>query len=199
VAAALTVAIALSGCATKQQNGALAGAAAGAAIGATVKGKAKPYAILAGAVIGALVGGSIGKAMDDADAQKAAEAAQQAAAGGSTVQWSSDKNPNVGGYAEPITPVYEQKTVRCLNSKLNIPYQSENGQCWGQDRQLSDGEYAEPERRQTESTSAPSPSTTETIPPTRSCRKVREVMLVNGNEQKDEVQYCLAGSQWVRG
>lgn len=33
----------------------------------------------------------------------------------------------------------------------------------------------------------------------RTCRKVREVVIMQGKEQVQEADYCLSGSQWIKG
>ena len=77
--AALSVAVALSGCAPGQYReaaGGALGAVAGGLVGAQVgKGKGRDMATAAGAVIGALAGGAVGRHLDQA-ASEALEAAQ---------------------------------------------------------------------------------------------------------------------------
>lgn len=60
--------IGLSGCASKQQIGALTGGAVGAALGSQVgSGFTRTAASIGGSVAGSLAGGAIGRAMDRAD------------------------------------------------------------------------------------------------------------------------------------
>jgi surface antigen len=103
IAAALSLTLSVVGCETHRGTGALGGAAAGAAIGAAAD-KGGLAGILIGAAIGAFIGAAIGNKLDEAEQRKAADAARQAAESesASRVFWSSDKRPNVHGYAEVL-------------------------------------------------------------------------------------------------
>ncbi len=73
VAAALT--LGASGCASRQESGAVIGAVTGAIVGNQVgSGTGRVLATAAGAVIGGIVGSEIGRSLDEADRQRAAAA-----------------------------------------------------------------------------------------------------------------------------
>ena len=79
---ALSVCMAIAGCATKSETGILVGAVLGAAVGKAVGGK---EGAIVGAGLGAMIGGGIGANMDAADKAKLAQA-KLAAANSSTRQ-----------------------------------------------------------------------------------------------------------------
>ncbi len=95
----LAVALLVSGCETKQQQGTIAGAAVGAGVGAFFgSGTGKVAAIAGGAVIGGITGNLIGKRLDEkdkAEAQKAMAEAETAPVG-EKVAWNNPDSGNSG-------------------------------------------------------------------------------------------------------
>lgn len=197
----LSASLVLADCATKEQTGTLAGAAAGAAVGAAAAGHSKyaGVAILIGALAGAIAGSIVGKQLDDADRRAAAEAAQQAATAedGQRVAWTSQRDPSIHGYAEPLGPTFESssRTFYCLDPANRIAYTFVDRPCLGNDRQLTEADYRAWERDHPLPAPSASPTTATT---TVTCRNVREVVFIDGNEKKEEARYCRHGGTWSR-
>ncbi|MDH3666618.1 MAG: RT0821/Lpp0805 family surface protein [Paracoccaceae bacterium] len=109
VAAVMTVAVAVTGCADlgygpKQSIGGLTGAALGGLLGAQFGSREGGLvATGAGVFIGALIGSEIGRSLDDADQARANDAVVRAhnAPLGERITWN---NPESGNYGT-ITPV----------------------------------------------------------------------------------------------
>lgn len=123
-AAVLAVsALALSGCQTtgnNQTSGALLGGLAGAAAGAQFgSGEGRLVAVVIGALAGAVAGGMIGQQLDEADRLRAEDAARQAANASQPgpVHWKSEKNQEVHGWAEPVSPAKVEDGDLCKNVK----------------------------------------------------------------------------------
>lgn len=108
----LAVAMGVTGCKTTNENvgavlGGIGGAAASFGITTALGGDSTTAAIAsaAGGLAGAYIGGEIGRRLDEADRQKAQAASAKAVTDGSTgqtVQWQSDKNPNVSGHSKVV-------------------------------------------------------------------------------------------------
>src|SRR5581483_4853207 len=106
----------------------------------------KGLAIVAGALIGGLAGALIGRQLDEADQRRAAAAAQAAAAApdGQRITWSSEKQQNVGGYAEPAGPLYQREpagATHCYDPNAKRSYDTADGHCAGSDVALNEREY----------------------------------------------------------
>lgn len=196
----LSASVAVAGCATKEQTGTLAGAAAGAAVGAAAAGHSKyaGVAILMGALVGAIAGSIVGKQLDEADRRAAAEAAQQAATAedGGRVAWTSQHDPSIHGYAEPLGPTFESRsqTYYCLDPANRIAYTFVDRPCLGSDRHLTEADY----RAWEQAHPLPAPSAASPTTTTVTCRNVREVVFIDGNEKQEEARYCLRGGAWSR-
>lgn len=106
---AISVSLAIAGCATKSETGVLVGGVLGAAVGNAIGGK---NGALVGAGLGALIGGGIGANMDAADKAKLAQA-KLAAANSSTRQefYSQSAKSTVVVEASQVTLVPKTKIV----------------------------------------------------------------------------------------
>lgn len=151
VAAMLSVFLIISACETTSQKdvgaalGLVVGAVAGAALG-NRDGGSKLGAFIGGAV-GSIAGAMIGAKLDEID-RRLAEAAKTTALSvptGNRVEWRSQENVSVNGYATPVTDVAE-----------------------------SEG---------------------------RTCRTVRQVAIINGEEIEETTEFCRVGNtgRWVAG
>jgi len=100
VFALLGATLVLSGCANKQQAGAMIGAGAGALAGHQFgSGRGQTAMTIVGAIAGAMAGGAIGHRMDQKDRQKAAYALENNRSG----QTSAWTNPDTGQHYS-VTP-----------------------------------------------------------------------------------------------
>jgi len=109
------LAIAFSGCESKQDSGTVVGAIAGGVIGNQFgKGAGKAVATVAGAVVGGIVGNEIGRQLDVRDRQLAQQAEMDAwerGPPGRPVRW---RNPDNGRYGEVIAEdYYDRGGVQC--------------------------------------------------------------------------------------
>lgn len=101
------VALASTGCATKQRTGAAVGGAAGAAVGAAV-GDTEGAVI--GGLLGAMVGYGIGRHMEEEDREEVAYALEKNETGETSV-WT---NPDTGdAYAVTPTETYSESGNPC--------------------------------------------------------------------------------------
>jgi surface antigen len=112
---ALVASFGLTACATKEEQGTVAGAVVGGIIGHQFgKGGGKVAATFAGAVIGGIVGNAIGKDLDDRDRELARQAeydAWERGAAGRPVRW---RNPTKNHYGEIVPEAYyERSGSRC--------------------------------------------------------------------------------------
>ena len=179
-AACVGLAVALfatAGCQSNRDTAVLTGMAAGAAAGAAAGSKSnRGAAVVIGAIIGGVVGLIVGVQLDEADKRKAEAAAQRAAAApaGERINWYSDKNPQVSGYAEPVSPT----------ESAGAPDQDTKAQpVSGTETKSGDAMTEKPQ---------------DVAAPQRNCRTVREVAVIHGKEIKEDVRYCLSDSGWVR-
>ena len=101
----------LGGCANvpKQESGTGVGAVIGGVLGAVLGRSSDSRAAGAaiGAAIGAVIGRAVGEHLDEVERMKAQVATMAALKQptNSTVSWTSDKNPGVGGVVKTSTPV----------------------------------------------------------------------------------------------
>ncbi len=103
----LGLAVALVGCATREEAGAVTGAAIGATLGAAVAGKHdRGLAIILGAMAGAAIGSTIGRYMDEQDRMRTSLVLEK----NRTHQSSTWVNPDTG-YRYTVTPTRTFKTA----------------------------------------------------------------------------------------
>lgn len=112
---ALVALLALAGCETKQDSGALIGAMTGGIIGNQFgKGSGKAGATILGAVVGGIVGSEIGRSLDERDryyAQQAELAALERGRAGERMPW---RNPDSGRYGEVVPgPAFHRGPQDC--------------------------------------------------------------------------------------
>ncbi len=95
--------VAVAGCASRQESGAVIGAVTGAIVGNQFgSGAGRALATAAGAVVGGIVGSEIGRKLDEADRRHAAAAeyyALEEEEVGSTRGW---RNPESGHHGEVV-------------------------------------------------------------------------------------------------
>ncbi len=127
--AMLSFLLVTSGCQTTESQkdtgaavGMLVGAVAGALLGSRSGGEHLGAAL--GAAVGSVAGAMIGAKLDEVDRIAAAEARTTALAAttGSRIQWRSEENPSVRGYATPVTAEMEkgEKTCRTVTQVAYI-------------------------------------------------------------------------------
>ncbi len=99
-------ALAVAGCATKEQSGGVVGGVLGGVAGAHVgQGKGRTAAIIAGTIIGAVIGQEVGRSIDRTDELRAQQVLERNATG----QPSTWVNPDTGGQVTFVpTRTYEQ-------------------------------------------------------------------------------------------
>jgi len=114
----------LTGCQNageREKAGAVLGAVAGVVVAvALMNGDAgKAAAAVVGGTIGAIAGGMIGKVLDENDKRLADAAASRAAAvpNDQMVEWASDRNAGVYGYAKPVTSPQPVNGLMCRQVK----------------------------------------------------------------------------------
>jgi surface antigen len=145
VAVLLLIVIAVSGCATIEENpktaiGGLGGAAVGGLIAAAAGGGG---AAIAGAVIGgALLGGLVGNMLDQRDKRLQAEAAQRAlesTPSGKSVAWN---NPD-SGHSGTITPVktYQSGGAYCREYQQTVTIDGKQEKAYGTACRQPDGSW----------------------------------------------------------
>ncbi len=175
VAASLLVA---TSCANYKEAGILGGMAAGAAAGAAAApSDYKAFGFVIGAVAGAVAGAFVGAKLDEADRARAEASALQAVEGPAwqRIGWNSENMPNTYGYAEVIAV------------PAPAPIQNSVNNSGPADRPAALPSYQ-----------PPTPTAVSASGPERECKIVREVVVLQGRESKEEAQFCRAGSQWVR-
>jgi surface antigen len=102
-------------------------------------------------------------------------------------------------------------TTYCFDPKINVAYQLSSGKsCVRADRQITEAEYRQavsgtdrpssPVVAQRSAVPTPKPSATPIPQPSESiaCRRVREVVMIDGSESKTVTEYCLRAGQWTR-
>ena len=105
----LALAVLVTACATKEEQGTVFGASTGALLGGALS-RGNPAGVVAGALAGGFIGNRIGKSMDDEDRRRAYEAQMAAFERGDRADW---RSPNGHyGYIEP-RPVYYYHEMRC--------------------------------------------------------------------------------------
>jgi surface antigen len=110
----LSLCLALSACATRQQTGGLVGAGAGAAAGAAIA-KNDTVGAVVGGLVGGLLGSEIGRRMDDNDQRYLANTFETSPTG-RTSEWT---NPDTGTtYSATPTETYTRADRPCRNFTL---------------------------------------------------------------------------------
>ncbi len=148
IAALLTSALALSGCATYAGNqnetaGTLLGAAAGAWAGSSIgKGDGRIVATAAGTMLGAAIGNQIGRSMDEMDRLNANRAQRYAYAApiGETISWN---NPDSGNYGN-VTPTrdgYSTSGRYCREFQTEVTVDGRRQSGYGTACQQADGSW----------------------------------------------------------
>lgn len=94
--------------------------------------------------------------------------------------------------------------VYCFDPSIRLAYEHLDGKpCAGADRKISEAEYRQAENAKR----FPSPVVTQQKPAapvlqpasaSTSCRRVREVVMIDGDESKTITEYCLRAGQWTR-
>ena len=109
--AACAAVVALAGCATNEQAGAVVGGVLGGAVGNQVgKGTGRTVATIAGTLAGAWIGSAIGRTMDEVDRMKVANALETQRTG-ATSAW---RNPDTGtSYQVTPTRTYQRGSTPC--------------------------------------------------------------------------------------
>jgi surface antigen len=207
-AAIMSVALSTTACSNvrKQDVGAMIGLVVGAAVGAAIgDGAGQAAATLVGGLAGGIIGSMIGAELDEADRIKKAHAAQLAAAApdGSRINWQSGTNPKVHGYAEPVGSPQSGSgssaappLAYCFDPQLNLAYRSSIARCHGTDRQITAAEFEN--RSSAKTASVPVTSQPSTPVAAKGCRKVREVVFIEGSERSEQAEYCWRGTSWER-
>lgn len=160
-------------------GGMAAGAAAGAAIGSKSNSEYAGIAMIGGAIIGGLIGMMVGTRLDEAEKAQAELAAKNAAINNKRITWSSDKRgKEVGGYAEPIREI---TPVPAPAPTPSAPIENSGGPI-----SVTPASLTTP--------------TNDNLVATKNvnCRRVREVVIIQGQEKSEETTYCNSGQGWMR-
>ena len=216
IAVVAVMAIGLTSCKTTNETvgsvvGGISGAAASYGITRALGGDSTTAAIasIAGGLAGAYIGGEIGRALDEEDRKKAQAASAKAVTSGTTgqtVQWKSDKNPNVYGRSK----VVDTGTV------TNKPGSSQPTVTWQRSRQqqrITTASQTSKPKAEPKSTPETTASTTTAPPPqkpaaqskpvqtasvepadNKSCKKIDEVAYINGKETRQQRVFCQTAS-----
>ena len=129
----------LTGCATKEEAGALAGAATGAAVGSTIgSGRGKILAIWLGAVVGSQIGATVGRYMDEQDRIRTSTILEY----NRTNQPSSWVNPDTG-YDYTVTPTrtYTVAEGPCREFTMDAQVGGKTQQIYGTACRQADGSW----------------------------------------------------------
>jgi surface antigen len=209
------MAIGLTSCKTTNETvgavvGGIGGAAASYGITRALGGDSTTAAIasVAGGLAGAYIGGEIGRALDEEDRKKAQAASTKAVTDGSTgqtVQWKSDKNPNVYGRTKVVDtgkvtnkPGSSQPTVTWQRSRQQEPITAAPAQS---EPESAPASAAKPASKNTTTqpapaTSKPKPVQTASVEPAdnKTCKKIDEVAYINGKETRQQRVFCQTAS-----
>lgn len=144
----LTLALALSGCATsagpKESAGTLIGAAGGGLLGAQVgKGRGQLVAVAVGTLAGALIGQEVGRTLDRADQMWMERNAQQALEYNRSHQASTWHNPDSGNSGS-LTPMRTFQTAQgqyCREYQQTVIIGGQPQQAYGTACRQPDGSW----------------------------------------------------------
>jgi surface antigen len=106
--------------------------------------------------------------------------------------------------AAPASSIAVGPTTQfCFDPRYQTAYGISNGKCVGQDQLISEAEYRQRTAVSTEARLQPIAApvavpVVQATSPSGSCRRVHEVLLIQGNETKTDSEYCLRGGQWTR-
>lgn len=139
IAITLYLVTSITGCATKEEAGALTGAAAGAAVGSTLGGgRGRILAIWLGAVVGSQIGATVGRYMDEQDRIRTASTLENTR----TQQSSTWHNPDTG-YNYTVTPTrtYEVAQGPCREFTVNAEIGGKTQQVYSTACRQADGSW----------------------------------------------------------
>lgn len=211
IAVAAAMAIGLTSCKTTNETvgavvGGIGGAAASYGITTALGGDSTTAAIasIAGGLAGAYIGGEIGRALDEDDRKKAQAASTKAVTTGTTgqtVQWKSDKNPNVHGQTKVVDtgkisnkPGTSKPTVTWQRSRQQEPITTASQTA---QPKAAPARSTKPASTNTTNTkSEPKPVQTASVEPAddKSCKKIDEVAYINGKETRQQRVFCQTAS-----
>ncbi len=135
----LGLAVALGGCATREEAGAVTGAAIGATLGAAVAGEHdRGLAIILGAMAGAAIGSTIGRYMDEQDRMRTSLVLEK----NRTRQSSTWVNPDTG-YRYTVTPTRTFETAEgpCREFTLDAVIGGKRQEVYGTACRQPDGSW----------------------------------------------------------
>lgn len=215
------MAIGVTSCKTTNETvgavvGGIGGAAASYGITTALGGDSTTAAIasIAGGLAGAYIGGEIGRALDEEDSKKAQAASTKAVTTGTTgqtVQWKSDKNPNVHGQTKVVDtgkisnqPGSSKPTVTWQRSRRQEPITTVPAQTEPEPESASTSTSASTSKPASRSTtqqpaatsSKPEPVNTASVEPAdnKTCKKIDEVAYINGKETRQQRVFCQTAS-----
>ena len=129
-----------TGCASKEEGGALSGAAIGAAVGSTIgRGHGRMLAIMLGTAIGIQVGRTVGKYMDEQDRIRTSMAMEN----NRTNVSSSWRNPDTN-YEYTVTPTRTFESTQggpCREFTVNAAIGGKTEQVYGTACRQADGSW----------------------------------------------------------
>ncbi len=138
--AVAVLALGTGGCATKEEQGALAGAVIGGAIGSTAgRGhRDRPLATFLGIVAGAMIGSTIGRYMDEQDRMRTAMVLEKNRTG----QASTWVNPDTGNrYTVAPTRTYETAEGPCREFTMDAIIGGRKQEIYGTACRQPDGSW----------------------------------------------------------
>lgn len=213
-----------TGCKTTSETvgavvGGIGGAAASYGITSALGGGSTTAAIasVGGGLAGAYLGSEIGRLLDEADREKAEAASAKAVTTGKTgqsVQWKSDKNPNVYGRTKVVdtgtiasTSSSAEPTVTWQRSQKREPIRTAPKSAAAEPRITTPAKAPSTPAMQTASATQPSarqqpapppsaPTQTAAVEPAanKTCKKVDEVAYINGKETRQQRVFCQTAS-----
>jgi len=135
----LALAVALGGCATREEAGAITGAAVGATLGAAAAGKHdQGFAIILGAMAGAAIGSTIGRYMDEQDRMRTSLALEK----NRTNQSSTWVNPDTGNrYRVTPTRTFETHEGPCREFTVDAVIGNRRQEVYGTACRQPDGSW----------------------------------------------------------
>jgi surface antigen len=141
-AAALTIALAVTGCAsqgTHEESGMVIGGVLGGLLGSQVRDRHhRDVAIIAGTLIGASIGGSVGRYMDETDRLRAAQTLESVRTGVSST-W---RNPDNGvQYQFTPTRTFETAQGPCREYTMEALIGGRREQVYGTACRQADGSW----------------------------------------------------------
>lgn len=213
IAVAAIMVVGLTSCKTTNETvgavvGGIGGAAASYGITKALGGDSTTAAIasVAGGLAGAYIGGEIGRALDEEDSKKAQAASTKAVTTGTTgqtVQWKSDKNPNVYGQTKVVDsgkvtnkPGSSQPTVTWQRSRRQEPITPSPAKPEPESVPASKPASKSSTQQPATTKSEPKPVQTASVEPAdnKTCKKIDEVAYINGKETRQQRVFCQTAS-----